>query len=109
MSLYGMSNAALLGELGQRLRSRRLQLNLSQQALADRAGVSRMTVTNFEHGRSVGVLTLIQLLRALDALDSLDAFVPDPGPSPLELAKMKGKERRRASRRRRADHGKDQS
>ena len=44
------------------------------------------------------MLTLIQILRALEALDGLDSFLPDPGISPLQLAGMKGRERKRANR-----------
>ena len=33
----------------------------------------------------------------MNALEEIDSFLPDPGVSPLQLAKMKGKERRRAS------------
>ena len=98
MSIYGMSDRAILKEIGRRLRRKRLEKNLSQQKLADLAGINRSTVSDMEQGSPFGVLTLVEILRALDALDGLDSFLPDPGISPLQLAKMKGKERRRASR-----------
>jgi putative transcriptional regulator len=53
-----------------------------------------------EGGRDSNVATFIRILRALDRLDHLDAFLPESGPSPLQLARMKGKERKRASGRR---------
>jgi len=98
MSIYGMSNRAILKEIGRRLKRKRLEKNLSQQKLADLAGINRTTVRDIEQGSPFGVLTLVEILRALDALDELNSFLPDPGISPLQLAKMKGKERRRASR-----------
>lgn len=98
MSIYGMSDLGILKELASRLKRRRLNLNISQQELADRAGISRNTVSYIEQGESFGVLTLIQILRALEALDGLDSFLPDPGISPLQLAGMKGRERKRANR-----------
>ena len=79
-----------------RLKRRRLNLNISQQELADRAGISRNTVSYIERGEPFGMLTFIQVLRALDALDSIDSLLPAPGISPIQLAKMKGRERRRA-------------
>ena len=97
MSIYGMSDRAILIEIGRRLKRKRLEKNLSQQTLADLAGLNRTTVRYLEQGSPFGVLTLVQVLRALGALDELDSFLPDPGVSPLQLAKMKGKERRRAS------------
>ena len=98
MNYYSMSDKAILREVGRRLRRRRLDENLSQQRLADLAGLSRTTVSDLERGAPAGMLTLIQVLRALGGLEELDAFLPEPGPSPLQLAKMKGRERRRASR-----------
>lgn len=98
MSIYGMSDRAILKEIGRRLKRKRLEKNLSQQKLADLAGINRTTVRDIEQGAPSGVLTLVGILRALDALDELKLFLPDPGISPLQLAKMKGKERRRASR-----------
>lgn len=98
MSIYGKSDRGILKEIAMRLKRRRLNINMSQQELADRAGISRNTVSYIEQGESFGVLTLIQVLRALEALDGLDSFVPDPGISPIQLARMKGRERRRAYR-----------
>lgn len=98
MSIYGMSDRAILKEIGRRLKRKRLEKNVSQQRLADLAGLNRTTVRDLEHGSPFGVLTLIQILRALGVLEELNSFLPDPGISPLQLAKMKGKERRRASR-----------
>lgn len=97
MTIYGMSDKAILREIGQRLRRRRLEKNLTQQKLADVAGVNRTTISEMERGNPFGVLTLIGALRALDSLDSVDAFMPDPGVSPLQLARMRGKQRQRAS------------
>ena len=97
MSFYGMSDRAVLREIGHRLKRHRLRRNLTQQKLADRAGVSRTTISDMERGEPFQVLTLIQALRALKALEAIEAFLPDPGISPLQLAKLKGRERQRAS------------
>lgn len=98
MSLYGMSDRAILREIGRRLKRKRLNKNVSQQKLAESAGLNRATVSELEQGNPFAMLTFIQILRALDALEELDSLLPDPGISPLQLAKMKGKARRRASR-----------
>jgi len=98
MDYYSMSDRAILREIGGRLRRRRLDKNLTQQALADMAGLSRTTVSDLERGAPAGMLTLVRVLRALGGLEELGAFLPEPGLSPLELARMKGRERQRASR-----------
>jgi len=98
MDIYGKSDLEILREIARRLKRRRLNLNMPQQELADRTGLNRATISGIERGKPFGVLTMIQILRALDALDDLESFVPDPGISPLQLASMKGRERRRAYR-----------
>ena len=97
MDIIGMSDKAIIKEIGRRVKRRRLEVNFTQQEIADMAGISRPTVSDLERGKPFGILTLIQILRALNALDSVDAFLPDPGISPLQLAKMRGTERQRAS------------
>ena len=97
MNFYGMSDKAILRELGRRVKQRRLDKNLSQESLAEMAGVNRMTVVNLEQGRTTTLLTFVQVLHALGSLDGLQGFLPDLGPSPLLVAKMKGKKRLKAS------------
>ncbi len=97
MNFYGLSDKAILREIGRRLKRKRLDQNLTQQSLAEIAGLNRSTISEAENGVSVSTQTLIQILRGLHVLDQIDAFLPDPGLSPLQLAKLKGKERQRAS------------
>ena len=95
-----MSDNAILREIGDRLKNKRLSRNFSQQRLAENSGLNRTTVRDIEKGSNSSLLTLIQVLRGLNSLEEFDSFLPEPGVSPLQLAKMKGKQRRRASRRR---------
>jgi transcriptional regulator with XRE-family HTH domain len=97
MNITGLSDKAIIKEVGRRVKRKRLEGNFTQQEIADMAGISRPTVSDLERGNPFEFLTLIQILRALRALDAIDAFLPDPGISPLQLAKMRGKERQRAS------------
>lgn len=100
MSIYGQSDREVLRGLGFRLRRARLRRNLSQEQLADRAGLNRTTISEYERGASTSTLTLVQVLRALEMLDELEAFLPEPGPSPLDLARRQGRQRQRATGRR---------
>lgn len=97
MNITGLSDKAIIKEVGRRVKRKRLEGNFTQHEIADMAGISRPTVSDLERGNPFEFLTLIQILRALHALDAIDAFLPDPGLSPLQLAKMRGKERQRAS------------
>lgn len=54
--------------LGERIRERRTELRLSQEALAEKAGISANTVSRIEGGQmSMGIGTFIKLVQALDA------------------------------------------
>jgi len=105
MSIYGKSDLAILRGIADRLKRRRLDKNLSQQNLAEKAGLNRTTIRDVEQGKPFSVMTLIQILRALNALEELESFLPEPGISPLQLAKLKGKERRRASPKKKRSNG----
>jgi len=97
MNFISMNNQAVLKEIGVRIRRERLNQNTTQETLARQAGVSRRVVLDLEAGKGCGLGSLIEILRALRKLDQLDAFLPDPGISPLQLAKLKGHERKRAT------------
>lgn len=93
-----LPNPQIEQELGRRLKARRLEMNLSQTEVAERCGLSRRTITAIEHGEGSTLATLIALLRGLEALDTLESFLPDPGPSPLALAKLQDDVRKYASK-----------
>lgn len=101
MSITEMSDRAAMALIGERIQKERLNQNLTQHELAVRAGIGARTVRSLEAGQKSTVETLIRALRALGRLATLDAFLPEPGPSPLQLAKLQGRERQRATGRRR--------
>ena len=96
---------AVVVEIGNRLQRERLNQNLSQAALAKLAGVSRKTITNLENGAGGTIGTLVAVLRGMGKIEALDSFLPDPGVSPMQLLKLEGKVRQRASRKRKQAGG----
>lgn len=90
-----LTNSQIEQELGNRVKARRLDLNLSQQKVATLSGVSRRTITAIENGEGTTLATLISLLRALRALDTLNDFLPDPGISPIAMTSMVREEPRK--------------
>jgi transcriptional regulator with XRE-family HTH domain len=102
-----LTDAAVLGELGKRLARTRLDLDLTQQGLADEAGISRDTVLRLEDGQSVTLTAFLRVLRALRLLEGVDRLVPEPLPSPIEQLEREGKRRRRASGSRRKANAQD--
>ena len=101
MNFEAMSDRAVLGELGRRVQALRLNVNMAQTDVARKAGISRRALQNLEGGQGCTLALLIRVLRALEKLDALNALLPEPGASPLQLAKLKGRERQRAGGHRR--------
>ena len=96
MNIAAMTDKAILEELGRRIERLRLNQNMTQVTLLQRAGVARKVVQRLEGGHGCMLDNLVRVLRALGALDALDAFLPVPAISPLQLAKFQGRERQRA-------------
>lgn len=96
----GLTDEAVLAEIGARIAGRRLALGLSQAEVAEQAGVGKRTVERIEAGESAQVSSFIRILRVLDALPGLEGAIPEAGPRPMELLQRKGKARQRAPGRR---------
>ncbi|MDH4055651.1 MAG: helix-turn-helix domain-containing protein [Gammaproteobacteria bacterium] len=98
MKITGLLNDdAVLAELGARITSRRLEMQLTQAAVAEQAGIAKRTLERMEAGESSQLATLVRVLRVLDAASGLDNVIPESGPRPMDLLKQKGKVRKRAS------------
>ena len=96
MAITNKTDIEVLQEIGARLRTYRLQMNVTQADLAARAGVNRTTIRDIEAGKDSQLSTLVKLLRALGRLEDLDAFLPKPSVSPIQVMKLQGKSRQRA-------------
>jgi transcriptional regulator with XRE-family HTH domain len=94
--MEGWTDDAILAEMGARLRRERLDRNLTQSEVARRSGVSEKTIVKVENGHNSSVSTLIRILRALGMLGRIDALLPEPGLSPIAVARLRGKVRQRA-------------
>jgi putative transcriptional regulator len=94
--MKSLTAAALAEEIGERLKQARLNRDLTQFEVAELAGVARKTVLNAEKGK-VPLVIMIAILMALDLTEQIDLFLPKQEISPLQLAKLQGKKRQRAS------------
>ncbi len=95
-----LTTAEVLREIGERLRSYRLQQNIAVEELARDAGVGVRTVVRAEAGERPTLETVVKILRALGRLDVVDAFLPIPLASPILLAERKGTAPQRAGAKR---------
>jgi len=92
-----LTPAAVLEELGRRIARRRLDHGITQADAAEQAGLGKRTVERIEAGGDTQMSTIIRLMRVLDLTEGLERLVPETGPRPMELLKMKGKERKRVT------------
>jgi transcriptional regulator with XRE-family HTH domain len=90
-----VSDTALAAFIGQFIRSKRMEQNITQAQLAKDAGISRSTLVLLEKGETASLNTLLQVLRILNQLHVLSAFEITPVVSPLLLAKEEMKKRQR--------------
>lgn len=96
MSLEHSSPNAVAAELGDRLRQARLNADLTQIEVAKLAGLTRKVVGNAEKGH-VQLDSFVAIMLALDLAGHLDKFLPKQEISPIQLMKLHGRTRSRAS------------
>lgn len=94
--MENMTPISLAEEIGERLKQARLNRDYTQSEVAALAGVARKTVLNAEKGK-VQLHVMVAILMALDLTEQIDLFLPKQEISPLQLAKLQGKKRQRAS------------
>lgn len=82
--------------LGERLDSLRLEANLTQKQVAESLGITEKTYRNIIKGKGkwVHVIAVLQLLKRKDLVEQM---IPEVPYSPMELLKLQGKKRQRAS------------
>jgi transcriptional regulator with XRE-family HTH domain len=92
------SDKAIMERIGKFIQHKRLEQNLSQEEVTQRAVMSRSTLSLMERGQNITLSNLIKVLRTLDALYVLDNFEVIQTISPMLLAEESLKKRKRASK-----------
>jgi transcriptional regulator with XRE-family HTH domain len=96
---YGVpkSDDAIIKTIGNFVRHHRLEQNITQKDLAEKAGINRTTLSDLELGRRFQLITLIQVLRILDQLHVFGDFEIKQQISPMLLAEIDMNKRLKAS------------
>ena len=96
-SLSQMYTIEIVAMLGKRFKDYRIGSDLTQKQVSEKAGVSIITIRNFENGklRNISMGTFIELLRAIDFMQGLDDVLPEIPVSPYELEKIQQGKRKR--------------
>jgi transcriptional regulator with XRE-family HTH domain len=94
---YFRSDTEIIQRIGEKIKTVRLNRNITREELQKMTGVHKKTIGDAESGKSVTMTTLIAILRGLRMLDQLDRLLEDEPVSPVMIAKYQGKIPQRAS------------
>ena len=93
-----LTDQAILRELGARLAGMRVEHNLTQAAVAEKAGISKRTLERLETGEVATQLSgFLRVCRVLGVLEHFEALLPEPLPGPMAQLRHTGRKRQRAS------------
>ena len=96
ISFYS-SNDEVLSEIGKRIKSQRISMNMTQTEMAERTNLTQKTISNLENGKDVSFTTVIDVLRCLGQLQGLDMAIPEHIIRPSQII-TREKPRERASK-----------
>lgn len=88
------SNSQISKELGERIKSQRIDMGLTQEQLALKAGVSLRTIANVELGKEVKLWVIFNILRTMSLLANIDILVPENEIRPFDYLKLDKKRKR---------------
>ena len=96
-NIQSLSNTEIIQSLGVQYKSYRLNANLTQKEVAEKAGVSLITLRAFETGKATNITmgNLLALLRAINNLECITEILPEIPISPYLLARLLKKQRKR--------------
>ncbi|MAY43118.1 MULTISPECIES: helix-turn-helix domain-containing protein [unclassified Neptuniibacter] len=75
---------AILESIGQNLNQIRLKQNISNEDLAEKAGVSRVTLSKLWKGAPIKFDTLLRVIRAMGRMDLIHPLLVPPEDTPME-------------------------
>jgi len=95
--------------IASRFKARRLAMNLTQEELAARSGVTLGSLKRFERLGLIALDSLLNLALVLDCLDDFDKLTAESRPTPaaqsLDVLLAKPMSRQRATGRKGRNHG----
>lgn len=92
-----MANPEIIAELGRRFKEYRLAYRLTQKEAAERAGVSIVTLRQFENGKAynINMGNFLALLRVVDCLAPINDLLPEIPVSAYTMEKIVNKKPKR--------------
>ena len=92
-----MSNPEIISELGRRFKEYRLSAMLTQKEAAERAGVSLITLRQFENGRSynLNMGNFLAMLRVVGCRGQVEELLPEMPVSAYAMDRLMQKKPKR--------------
>jgi len=96
-SILDLTTPEIVATFGERFKDYRIACDMTQKEVADKSGVSVITIRKFENGRlyNLSLAIFIALLKAIDFAQGLDEVLPEIPVSPYELLKIQQGKRKR--------------
>ena len=99
MSVNMMTPQEMKKKIAEQARAKRLALNLSQETLSEKSGVSYSVLKKFEQTGQISLESLLKLALVLGAIDNFNnLFVPDNPEIALSLDELMKKNTRKRGR-----------
>ncbi len=95
---HSMSDTSLAQFIGNFVKHNRLQQNKTQDIVANQSNISRSTLSLLEKGGNINMYSFLAVLRVLDLLYILDIFKIENQISPIQMANLEQKKKKRAGR-----------
>jgi len=90
------TNDIIIKEIGDRLKARRIALDMTQKQLALESGVSQRTISGFENGENISLDNMLSILRVLRLIQDIDLLFPEKKVNPFDVLTL-GHRKKRAS------------
>lgn len=82
---YNYTDKEIISKWGEKIKSLRIEADISQTDLAKKTGLSRSSISEIENGRNFSLTSLIAIARYLEFIDEFDFFLK---PKEYELSPM---------------------
>lgn len=92
------NNTAVMKEIGARIKRGRLDMQMSQKELAEKAGISARTLSTAENSGDIRLESLVRILRVMGHIENLNLLLPELLFNPEDYRTL-GKSRQRVSKR----------
>ncbi len=94
---HTMANPEIIAELGRRFKEYRLTYRLTQKEAAEKAGVSLITLRQFENGKAynINMGNFLALMRVVECLEQIDDLMPEIPVSAYTMERIMNKKPKR--------------